>query len=127
GAEDERGDALLEDKRQKGVERGVLRPDVQQATDLARVAARPRGGLVDDRVAALQVTRPQIGHARQPAVGLLSGKPEHPGLVRAEPDADVVSWLGAPLTASDRVVGTVGEHAAAGGRVPGGADNVHGL
>ena len=100
---DERADALL--KRQADQVVGALaRGDVQQPRDLPGVAARRRGGLVDDLVAAPQVPRLQVGERGQPPVRLAADEPEHPRLVGAHPDGDLVSGRGAALRPGDAVV-----------------------
>lgn len=68
--------------------------DVEQPADGLRIATRLLGRLVDQPVADGQVARLEIAQAGQPAVGLASYQAQHCGLVRPQPDADVVAGAG---------------------------------
>ena len=126
--EDERADAVLE--REPGEALGELArvgvelADVEQAPDLARVAADRLGRLVDRGVAAAEVAGLHVPERGQPAVALAPGEREHAGLVRADPDRDVVGGARSALRAVHPVVLAVGEGAAALARVPELADDV---
>jgi hypothetical protein len=88
--QDERGHAVAQNVRKQAVDRGVLRRDVQQAADLPRIPAGRGGSLVDDRVAAFQVTGLEVEQAREPAVGLLPDQAQRPRLEDAQPDGHVM-------------------------------------
>src|SRR5918999_3414146 len=124
GREDEDADAVVERERQQLLDRGDVARDVQQAPDLAGVAAGVPRGVVDDAVAAFEVAVLEVGEAGEPTVGLAADQPQHPRLERAEPDRDVVRGLRAALGAANAVVLTVDADAAALGRVEDRADDV---
>ena len=88
----------------------------------SRPAAERR--LVDRAVGGARCPAAAGSQRRQPAVGLAAGEPQHPRLVGAEPDLDVVRRLGTALGALDGVVLAAHAHAAARVGVPDAADDV---
>ena len=64
--------------------------EVVEAPDLDRVPPRVHRRRVDGRVHRTEVLRVRVAHARHPAVRLPPGQREHPRLVGAQPDLDVV-------------------------------------
>ena len=64
--------------------------DVVEAADRCRVAVGVPGRGVDGVVHLREGVGVGVAHAREPAVGIPAGEPQHPGLVGAEPDLDRV-------------------------------------
>ncbi len=79
------------------------RPAAAAASSIAAFIARERVDL-------------DVAHARQPSVGLRPGQRQHPGLVGAEPDLDVVGRRRTGVGAPDVVVRAVMANRAAVGR-----------
>jgi hypothetical protein len=113
----------------------ALSPGVTFSSRVISRGSRPAaGGLVDELVAAPQVPGLQVGERGQPAVRLAADEPEHPGLVGAHPDGDLVRGRGAALRSRDAVVIAVDAQCPTLARVPDAAhdvdrfvERVHGL
>jgi hypothetical protein len=88
-ADDERRDAVGDREVDELLHRLGAR-DVEQSDDLVRQATRADRGGVDRRIARCEITRLQIRERWQPAVAEAAGEAQHPRLVRADPDRDVV-------------------------------------
>ena len=125
GAEDEGADALVD--REPGellgpVARAALEEaaagaepaeDVVHPPDRLRTAPVGLGPLVHRCVHRGELVRVGVPHRRDPRVGEVGGHPQHPRLVGAQPDGDVVGRARAAVQALDAVVLALGVDRAA--------------
>src|SRR5690606_37211438 len=108
--------------------RGVAeRPRIDEPPHRARFASGGLRGLVDARVARLEVARLQVAERGQPPVGLLAHEAQHPRLVGADPDGHVVRGARTALGAVDVMELAARDEAALAVDIPDAADDVDGL
>jgi hypothetical protein len=97
---------------------------VEQSPNLGRASPRALGGLVDRRIAALQVAGLQVRERGEPAVRRGAGQAQHARLVGAEPDRDGVSRSRAALGAVHAVESPLDPERPPLARVPHAADDL---